>query len=368
MRRRHGMAALLCAASAALVSCSGNGVYGVDLPGGPDLGSHPYTVTAQFTDALDLVRQAAVKVGDVPVGQVGNISLGAGGRLALVQLQINGDVRLPANATASIQQTSLLGEKYVELTRPAAPTGTLRNGATIPVSSTSQGIEFEQVFGALSLLLNGGGVAQLHDIVLELDKAVGGRGADLRELLHNADVVISQIDAHRSDVITALDRLDRLSQTLSANRSDINVALRDLPAGLKILARQRTQLVGMLDSLGRLSRVTVRTVRASRNSFVGDLRSLSPILRRLAAAGDALPRSLQILLTYPFPDSVLRAIPGDYLNAFITQNLNTPGGEVVRIQHRSPAGPPALLPPTSSAATGLPSSTVVTTPNAKGGR
>jgi phospholipid/cholesterol/gamma-HCH transport system substrate-binding protein len=165
-----------------------------------------------------------------------------------------------------------------------------------------------------------------------------------------------------------LSRLNQLSQTLVANRSDIDVALRDLPAGLKILARQRTQLVGMLDALGRLSRATVHTVRASRRSFVADLRNLTPILHRLTAAGSALPRSLQILLTYPFPDSVLRAIRGDYLNAFITQNLNTPGGEVVRVQHPSSAGPPALLPPTSSAGTGLPSSTIVTSPAAKGGR
>ncbi|NHA00489.1 hypothetical protein G5V59_11865 [Nocardioides sp. W3-2-3] len=44
---------------------------------------------------------------------------------------------------------------------------------------------------------------------------------------------------------------------------------------------------------------------------------------RLAKAGSALPRSMEILLTYPFPDSVLGAIKGDYLNVFMLTNFRT---------------------------------------------
>ena len=293
-------------------------------------GIHPYTVTAQFRDVLDLVRQSSVKVDDVSVGQVDDISLGDGGKIAIVKLEINGSVQLPANTTASIQQTSLLGEKYVSLARPANPSGTLANGATIPLSATSQGIDIEQVFGALSLLLNGGGVAQLHDIVVELHKAVGtDNGLDVRALLENADSVIGKLNSHRDEIIAALDQVNKLSQTLDANHQDITAALRGLPAGLNVLASQRHQLVRLIDSLNRLSTTTVHTVQASQRDFVADLQALTPVLQQLTAAGSALPKSLQILLTYPFPDSVLNAIRGDYLNSFIVQNLNTPGGTVI---------------------------------------
>jgi phospholipid/cholesterol/gamma-HCH transport system substrate-binding protein len=328
-----------------LSACTGNGVYDINLPGGADLGSHPYTVTAQFHDVLDLVRQASVKVDDVSVGQVNDITLGDGGKIAIVKLELNGDVHLPANATASIEQTSLLGEKYVSLDRPSDPQGTLRNGATIPVSSTSQAVDIEQVFGALSLLLNGGGVGQLHDIVVELRKAVGGdNGAAVHELLNNADVVIRKIDNHRGDIINALHEVNALAQTLDQNRRDISDALRDLPAGLKVLASQRQQLVHLIDGLNRLSTATVHTVQASQQDFVADLQALTPILRELTAAGSALPKSLQILLTYPFPDSVLRAIKGDYLNTFIIQNLNTPGGDVVHTNSEDSGSSASLLP------------------------
>jgi phospholipid/cholesterol/gamma-HCH transport system substrate-binding protein len=339
-----------------LASCTG-GVYNVNLPGGANLGSHPYTVRAQFTDVLDLVPQASVKVDDVDVGQVTKIALGDHGRIAVVTLVLNGGVHLPANATASISQTSLLGEKFVAISRPADAHGVLGNNAVIPVRNTSQGIQFEQVFGALAMLLNGGGVGQLHTIVTELNKALSGnRSAELHSLLREADTVIGEINRRRGDIIAALQQTANLAKTLDANHAEIATALRGLPAGLRVLASQRHQLVTMLNALNQLSRVTVATVHASQRSFVGDLRALAPTLQRLAAAGSDLPNSLQILLTYPFPDSVLRAIRGDYLNAFLTTNLHTPGGSVVRLH----SGPPELLPPVSDAAPGVPSNTIVT--------
>jgi phospholipid/cholesterol/gamma-HCH transport system substrate-binding protein len=334
---------LLAAAVVAVTAtgCTGNGVSNLNLPGGADLGSHPYTVTAQFRDALDLVRQSAVKVDNVAVGQVDDITLAPSGRYAIVKLEINGSVKLPANATATIEQTSLLGEKYVALSRPEQPTGTLTNGATITLASTTQAVQIEQVLGALSLLLNGGGIGQLHDIVVELNHAAGGRGPEIHELLENADHVIATIDAHRASIVAALDEVNTLAKTLRANNANLSTALRDLPAGLRVLAGQRRQLVAMVNALGRLGRTAVHTVRASRRSFVADLQALHPILDRLVQAGSALPKSLQVLLTYPFPDKVLNAIRGDYLNTFVTTNLNTPGGTVVRVQHNLPTLLPA---------------------------
>ena len=87
---------------------------------------------------------------------------------------------------------------------------------------------------------------------------------------------------------------------------------------MQALAEQRGQLVDMLSALDKLSDVSVRTLNASQKNMVEDMRLLEPILSELAESGDALPNSLELLLTYPFPDSVLDAIKGDYLNVFAT--------------------------------------------------
>ena len=97
------------------------GVYETPLPGGADVGSEPVHITADFEDVLDLVPQSSVKVDNVSVGRVPKITLNKDGRSARVELVVNRSAELPAGTTARLQQTSLLGEKYVGLVRPEPP-------------------------------------------------------------------------------------------------------------------------------------------------------------------------------------------------------------------------------------------------------
>ena len=72
------LATVLAAVGACLLTLSGcgfRGLYSANLPGGADVGSHPYRVVAYFSDVLDLVPQSAVKVNDVAVGRVVAIRL-----------------------------------------------------------------------------------------------------------------------------------------------------------------------------------------------------------------------------------------------------------------------------------------------------
>jgi phospholipid/cholesterol/gamma-HCH transport system substrate-binding protein len=60
---------------------------------------------------------------------------------------------------------------------------------------------------------------------------------------------------------------------------------------------------------------------------VASLQALAPILQQLANAGQALPQSLQVLLTYPFTDQVLKDIKGDYLNIYLS--VTAPPGTTI---------------------------------------
>src|SRR3712207_9037570 len=93
-----------------LSGCGFRGAYSFSLPGGADVGDDPYTVQVEFLDVLDLVPQSGVRVADVPVGRVEQIELNEDWT-AVVTISVNGDVELPSNAVAAIQQSSLLGEK-----------------------------------------------------------------------------------------------------------------------------------------------------------------------------------------------------------------------------------------------------------------
>ena len=111
--------------------------------------------------------------------------------------------------------------------------------------------------------------------------------------------------------------------------------------GLEVLAEQRAQLVTMLNALHRLSGIAVHTINASQANFAANLRALAPTLRALADAGQNLPLALQVLLTYPFTDQVLKDIKGDYLNAYLSIKA-APGTTVI-----APVQPPATPAPTA---------------------
>ncbi|HEY2670169.1 MAG TPA: MCE family protein [Rugosimonospora sp.] len=313
--------AAICATAAFVTACGSGGfagAYSLPLPGGADLGSHPYRVVADFADVLDLVPQAAVKVNDVAVGRVETVDLPAGSWTARVTMLVNGDVHLPANAEAELELSSLLGEKYVQLVAPDDASGTLSDGDEIPLARTNRNPEVEEVLGALSLLLNGGGIDQLHTITTQLNDAMDGNEPQIRSMLNQIDTLATNLDAHRGDITAALDSLNRLSATLAARDEQIGTVLDSLAPGLKILDQQREQLVTMLQSLDTLSGVAVDVIDKSKADFVADLRALAPILRQLANAGQALPQALQLLLTFPFTDAVLDDVQGDYLNVYLS--------------------------------------------------
>ncbi|MGI5390950.1 MCE family protein [Streptomyces sp. CA-251251] len=306
------------------------GIEDLPLPGGADLGSHPYTVSAELDDVLSLVPQAAVKVNDVAVGRVTAIRLDGDAWTARVTMEINGDVRLPADATARLEQSSLLGEKYVQLSAPGTSPAAARlaDGAVIPLARTGRNTEVEEVFGALSLLLNGGGVNQLKTITQELNKALGGREGEVRSMLERVEKLVGNLDDHRGDITDALDAVNRLSSTLAGRKDDVRTVLTDLSPGLKTLHEQRGSLLTMLRSLDTLSGVAVSTVEASKDDMVADLKAIAPTLKALADAGTDLPDSLEVLLTYPFTDEVLNGVKGDYLNVYLNMTA-APGTRII---------------------------------------
>ena len=314
-------AALTLASVLLLTGCQFKGAASLPLPGGA-AAKNFYRVTVEFPDVLDLVPQSAVKVNDVTVGRVESIALK--GYTAVVVVRVEDAVSLPANARASLRQTSLLGEKFVSLDAPTteAPTGKLASGALIPLARTSRNTEIEEVLSALSLVLNGGSLEQIQVINKELVAALKGREGKVKDLLTQLNVFVGGLDQQKGEIVRALDSLDRLSARLADQRDILAVGLRDLPAGAQVLTDQRAELTKVLTGLDSLGTVAVRVINGSQQNTVADLKALQPVLAQLNAAGTALPNALELLTTYPFPKTVDQGIKGDYANLYISLDLN----------------------------------------------
>ena len=114
--RRAIAAALSLACLAALPACGWHGLNTFTLPGTAGGGPGAYTIQAQMPDVVTIQENTRVRVDDVNIGNVTKIEIQDWH--ALVTMRINGDVHLPANSTAKLGQTSLLGSMHIELTPP----------------------------------------------------------------------------------------------------------------------------------------------------------------------------------------------------------------------------------------------------------
>ncbi|MGH3714419.1 MAG: MCE family protein [Micromonosporaceae bacterium] len=320
---RTPAAALVTALVVTLVlgGCAEEGSSPIPLPGGAPRGDF-YRMTVEFSDVLDLVPEASVKVNDVSIGSVERIKLQ--GWNARVTLRVSKDVKLPDNAIAAIRQTSLLGEKFVDLLPPPGEkaSGRLGEGDVIPLSRTRRSVEIEEVLASMSLVLNGGGLENLKTISKEIGNALEGREAELKDTVHELDEFVGGLDAQKEDIVTAIEALDRLSGRLAKERGTVGKALDAMGPGLKVLSDQRDELVAMLDALRKLGKVGTNVIKASRDDTIAVLRDLQPILTQLVKSGDNLPKSLDYLATFPLPRNITDAIHGGYVNLHATLDLN----------------------------------------------
>ncbi|MGD1257080.1 MCE family protein [Mycobacterium seoulense] len=314
--RRRLIVALLAALIFASVSgCWWRGLNSLPLPGTGGSGAGSFTVQAQMPEVANLKQNSRVRVGDAVVGTVTKIE--RQGWHALVTMQLGGDVNLPANATAKLGQTSLLGSMHIELAPPARvpPEGTLREGSLIPLPSAGAYPSTEQTLAAVSLLLNGGAIGQIQDITRELTTSFNGREQDLRSLIEEFNNFVGHLNDQTGDIIAATESLNNLASQFANQEPVIDRALKTIPEALAVLKDERANLADAVDQLGKFSAVTTQAVNQTKENLVAELNQLGPVLESLANAGPALTRSLSVLSTYPWPnETVEKWFRGDYAN------------------------------------------------------
>ena len=288
---------LVLAVSAGLAGCGWHGLNSMPLPGTEGGGPGSYSIQAQLPDVANIQPNSRVRIGDVTVGNVTKIE--RQGYHALVTMTLNGNVNLPANATATIGKTSLLGSLHVELASPTntAPEGRLHQGSLIPLSSGGTYPSTEQTLAALSVLLNGGGIGHIQEITAELSTAFSGREKDLRSLIEQLDQFIANVNDQTDDIIAATEGLNNLVGQFADQKPVVDKALKTIPDALSVLNDQRQNLADALDLLGKFAALVNVSANQTKEALVKELKDLAPVLESLANAGPALTRSLSFSLS-----------------------------------------------------------------------
>jgi phospholipid/cholesterol/gamma-HCH transport system substrate-binding protein len=192
-----------------------------------------YTLVAGFANLKGLktgdeIRMAGVKVGTVELTRL------AGHRVEAV-LAIEPGVKIPSDAVASVEQSSLLGSNYLGVTFGTPGIELLKDGDEISTKATvdmsevisqlgNLGSKLEQVIGEIGKSMGtgseGGGIFQ------RIDKLVTDNGPKLTETISNLQDITAKIKTSEG-TLGKLVNDSRLHDDLLAGVGEIKLAAAD---------------------------------------------------------------------------------------------------------------------------------------------
>jgi phospholipid/cholesterol/gamma-HCH transport system substrate-binding protein len=317
--------AIGCCVALTGTGCAFHGLNSLPLPGAVGRGPGADIYHVEMANVVTMESNSPVMIDDVVVGSVGPMKVKDWH--ADVEISVKRDVVIPANAVASIGQTSLLGSMHLELNPPLGQPGVgrLRPGATIPLSRSSTYPSTEQTLSSLSLVVNGGGLGQIGDIIHNFSAALAGRAGAVRDLINRFDTFVGTLDQQRDNIVASITALDQLAGTFAAQHDVITEALRKLPPALEVLIKERPRLTAALDRLRTFSNTATGLINDTQADLVRNLKNLEPTIKGLADVGPNLDLALAALTVFPFTQNFVdRAVRGDFFNLHVDLDLTIP--------------------------------------------
>jgi phospholipid/cholesterol/gamma-HCH transport system substrate-binding protein len=305
--------------------CAFHGLNSLPLPGAVGRGPDADVYHVELANVITMESNSPVLIDDVVVGSVGPMTVKDWH--ADVQFSVKRGLVIPANVEASIGQTSLLGSMHLELNPPLGQPGTgrLRPGATIPLSRSNTYPSTEQTLSSLALVVNGGGLGQIGEIIHNFSAALAGRGGAVRDLINRFDTFIGTLDQQRDNIVASIQALDQIGGTFAAQHEVLSEALRKLPPALDVLIKERPRLTAALEELRKFSNTANGLIKDTEADLVRNLNNLGPTVKGLADVGGDIDTALAALTVFPFTQNFVdRAVRGDYFNLHVQLDLSIP--------------------------------------------
>ena len=230
------------------------------------LAKKSYEITVVFSDVGGIVRDATVLYGGIAVGKVGNITLDQEGVLKVnVKLSIYESVKIRKDAKFVINQSGLLGDRYIDVMPKSATAEFLKAGDT--VDGTASMDLTEAIHGAVDVLHQAGGTIERVDKAIQrIDETVLSRQSleHIDTSLANIEVASSNavgltlsmrniVDENRGKVDNVLTRFSEAADNLNKTSKNIDQLVSsnqdDIRAAMKNLAESATKVNDILARL-----------------------------------------------------------------------------------------------------------------------
>ncbi|WP_139978487.1 MCE family protein [Nocardioides litoris] len=267
--------------------------------GGRGDAAPPKRVTAHFDRAVSVYEGTDVRVLGVTVGRVTEVTPEGGS--VRVEMEYDGKVDVPADATAAIVTPTLVADRFVQLT-PVWAEGdpVMADGAQIDVQTTMVPVELDRIYASLRDLtatLGPNGVNRngtLDNLVSAGADALEGQGRAGNAMLRNLADAATAFGNSSGDLFATVEQLAQFTTTLAENDELVRAFMADLAVVSEQLAGERVELRRTVATLAS----TVGTVRGfvqrNRKALATDVRKLSRVMRVIASEKQSLDDALEV--------------------------------------------------------------------------
>jgi phospholipid/cholesterol/gamma-HCH transport system substrate-binding protein len=209
-----------------------------------------YHVTVRSDRAgLQLVPHSDVKVRGLIVGEVRGIRATDSGAAIDLALDPGKATLVPANSSARMLPKTVFGEKYVDLVPP--PDGQrgphLKNGDVIGQDKSTTAVEVTQILNDIMPVLNAVQPAKLSETLNALAAALDGRGAQIGQMIDQADGYLAKLNPHLPTLVHDLRQLAVVSDNLNGAAPDLLAIMRNLQVTNRTVVAEQPRLTSILD-------------------------------------------------------------------------------------------------------------------------
>jgi virulence factor Mce-like protein len=205
-----------------------------------------YRVTAFFTETVGLYPGSDVRVLGIPIGTITDIV--PLGEQVRVEMTIDDDYDVPADADAVVLAPSLVSDRYVQFAPVYDGGPKMEDGDEVPLDRTGIPVELDAVYGALDELAAALGPTganengALSDLVDTGAANLEGNGDALNRTLTGFSQAVETLAENRDDLFGSLDNLQTFTSALASIDAQVGQFNDNMAAVSELLAAEREDL------------------------------------------------------------------------------------------------------------------------------
>jgi phospholipid/cholesterol/gamma-HCH transport system substrate-binding protein len=239
------------------------------------------TVVAYFPETLALYAGDRVQIMGVKVGSIDKIEP-AGDKMK-VTLHYDNNFKVPANATASILNPSLVASRNIQLSPPYTGGPVMEDNAVIPIDRTQVPVEYDQLRDSINRILTDLGPTKeqpkgpFGDIIQSAATGFAGKGEQLNKTLNGLSQALYTLNEGRGDFFGVIKSLALFVNALYQSDQQFVALNNDLATFTNSFTNTNREVADALADLNQLLTTTRQFITKNGEVLNHDINNLADV-------------------------------------------------------------------------------------------